>query len=135
METTSKYKTKQRELLERALKESGGEHITVDSLTDRLEKSGSAVGRTTVYRYLEALAKQGTVRKYMQTGENCCYQYVGESGCREHFHLKCEQCGRLFHIECDHLSELSSHIKASHGFGVNKLKTVLYGVCEDCEAE
>lgn len=133
MKNAAEYKTKQKAALEKAVESSSGAHITVDGLTASLERSGTAVGRTTVYRYLERLAKNGTVRKYVQAGESACYQYVGDRReCREHFHLKCEQCGRLIHIECGHLEELSRHIEASHGFKVNKLKTVLYGICEDC---
>lgn len=133
MQSVSEYKTKQRAALKHAVQASGGRHITVDGLTERLEKSGTAVGRTTVYRYLERLVKTGEVRKYSQAGESACYQYTGtDNACHEHFHLKCEECGRLIHIECDHLHDLSGHIEASHGFKVNMLKTVLYGICGDC---
>lgn len=133
MKNSAEYKTKQKAALERAVVTSAGAHITVDGLTASLEQTDTAVGRTTVYRYLERLAEKGIVRKYIQAGESACYQYVGDRGeCKEHFHLKCEQCGRLIHIECSHLEELSRHIEASHGFRINKLKTVLYGICEDC---
>ncbi len=135
MENSAQYKTKQRTALHNAIAASDGRHITVDGLTAALEADGNAVGRTTVYRYLEKLAREGAVRKYTHAGESTCYQYVGEHGCREHFHLKCESCGRLIHIECDYFDTLGEHIADSHGFKVNRLKTVLYGICKDCDGK
>ncbi len=136
MKNTTSYKTKQRTALWQAVTESGGAHITVDGLTSKLEAQGSAVGRTTVYRYLEKLTREGKLRKYVHTGESSCYQYVGEAElCHEHFHLKCENCGRLIHMECGHIDEFGIHIENEHGFKINKLKTVLYGICRECETK
>lgn len=130
----SGYKTRQRTVITELIEQNGDKHITVDELVSQLEAAGESVGRTTVYRCLEKLEQEGTVRKYIPAGkEGCCYQYVGHNGCKEHFHLKCEKCGRLIHIECNHLDELSNHISAEHGFIINELKTVLYGVCEGCK--
>ncbi len=125
------YKTKQRSLIEEELKSAQG-HITVEELTDRLCAKGSAVGRTTVYRSLERLVEEGKAQKYSAVGESSCYQFLEGKECCEHFHLKCTSCGRLIHIECDHIKELAEHIGLEHGFEVDKLKTVLYGKCEDC---
>lgn len=130
------YKTHQRSVITDFLKENGDEHITVEELVSKLEQSGESVGRTTVYRCLEKLESEGLVRKYISAGkESCCYQYVGDAECKEHFHLKCEKCGKLIHIECDTLDTLKEHIKDEHGFSVNALKTVLYGICEECGKE
>lgn len=130
------YKTKQREKIEEVFALSGG-HETVDSLFEKLNESGENIGRTTVYRTLEKLESEGKARKYAASpGESVCYQYIFSAHqCNEHFHLKCEVCGKLIHIECDHISELSRHINETHNFKVNNLKTVLYGVCEQCAAK
>ncbi len=127
------YKTKQRAVIEAVLKASKG-HLTVEEICKRLEKSGENVGRTTVYRTLERLEKEGTVRKYSSVGDSSCYQYVSNAkACNSHFHLKCESCGRLIHLECGELTAISGHIAEHHGFSVNPLKTVFYGVCEVCK--
>ncbi len=131
------YRTKQREIIEKFLRENSNTHFTVDSLCALLEKEGNSVGRTTVYRCLERLSQEGQLRKYTQAaGESSCYQYIAYgSDCHEHFHLKCEKCGKLLHIECEQLGELGDHIKSHHNFVVNPLKTVLYGVCQRCSEE
>lgn len=131
------YNTKQKIAIMNAIKTMGDKHFTVDSLCEILIKNNQSVGRTTVYRYLEKLNLDAVLRKYTAAaGESSCYQYIGEKEhCHEHFHLKCEKCGNLIHMECDELNGLIAHIKSHHGFCLNPLKTVMYGVCEDCIAK
>lgn len=136
MRTADGYKTKQRSIIENALKSTKGEHITVDGLTSLLLQKGESVGRTTVYRCLEKLAAEGKVRKYIPAaGESACYQYIVNKECHEHFHLKCENCGRLIHVECKSLDDMCEHVGLEHGFKVDRLKTVIYGLCGECASK
>lgn len=131
------YKTKQKSAVLQSVKNMGDKHFTIDNLCDILSKNGEVVGRTTVYRCVEKLSADGILRKFvMPQGESACYQYVGEHNrCNEHFHLKCEKCGNLIHIDCDEMNGLAEHIKIHHGFSLNPLKTVIYGVCEECASK
>ena len=131
------YKTKQKQFIMQCIKSMKDEHFTVDSIFGALIKSGENVGRTTVYRYLEKLSNEGILRKFtMPQGESACYQCIDKKEhCNEHFHLKCEKCGSLIHMECDELNGIIAHIKSHHGFCLNPLKTVIYGVCEGCTSK
>ena len=133
MKQTS-YKTKQKTAILQCIEGMGDKHFTIDTLCEILCKNGNVVGRTTIYRFLERLSDEGILQKFvMPQGESSCYQYVGKnSHCHEHFHLKCEKCGSLIHMDCDEMRELAEHIKNHHGFYLNPLKTVIYGMCEDC---
>lgn len=136
MRSQEGYKTRQKDIIEKALKESSGKHITVDGLTALLLQNGESVGRTTVYRFLEKMAVEGKVRKYhIDSRDSTCYQYVENHKCHEHFHLKCEDCGRLIHIECASLDSMCEHMGEEHGFKIDKFKTVLYGLCGECAAK
>ncbi len=128
------YTTKQKITVMKCIEKMKNKHFTVDGICEMLAKKKKNVGRTTVYRYLEALAKDGTLRKYAAgKGESVCYQFIDkDKACGEHFHLKCEKCGSLIHMECDELREVAEHIKSHHGFCLNPLKTVIYGICEGC---
>ncbi len=128
------YKTKQKTAIMQCIEGMADKHFTIDSLCEALFKNGETVGRTTVYRFVERLSNEGILRKFvMPQGESCCYQYVGEyNHCHEHFHLKCEKCGSLIHMDCDELDDLIAHIKSHHGFCLNPLKTIIYGICEGC---
>lgn len=130
----AEYITKQRIQIIECLKKHKNEHLTVDGLVAHLAQEGEHVGRTTVYRTLDKLCREGMLRRYELSGESCaCYQYIdNDEGCTEHFHLKCESCGELIHLGCHRLGELSGHIEAEHAFKVNNAKTVLYGTCAKC---
>lgn len=134
MNTTTSYKTKQRDQILNCLIKNKDRHITADKIRTVLNGEKSLVGKTTVYRYLDKLVSQGIVRKYMiEGGQSACYQYMERNGvCNKHFHLKCVDCGQLFHLECDYLGELDAHIKDHHDFHVDNSKTVLYGQCGSC---
>ena len=133
MKTATVYKTKQRETVENCLKNNKNRHLTADEITEILRSAGQDVGRTTVYRTLEKLIQEGRVRRYAAAkGDSACYQYLTDTACHEHFHLKCTGCGKLLHIECEQMQKLNSHILSEHKFRVDKLQTVLYGLCEKC---
>ena len=128
------YKTKQRELILEYLKSSDSHHLSAGDIAAHLRESGT-VGIATVYRQLDKMVEAGLVRKYSLDG-GACYQYVGGGGdCREHFHLKCLNCGALIHVDCDFLSGLAPHILEHHGFEVDNRRTVMYGLCRKCREE
>ena len=64
--------------------------VTAADIDQYLKRNGDAVNITTIYRYLDKLATDGTVMKYVaEAGGKAVYQYV-ELGqhCDEHLHLK-----------------------------------------------
>ena len=134
MENQRGYKTKQREAILDYLVQHKDSHVTVNTIGDYLAEQGTPVGVTTIYRHLDKLLEQGLVRKYTIDSTTCaCFQYSGQQeGCHEHFHLKCEKCGKLIHLECSHLDDLISHIFSEHGFTIDPFRTVIYGCCCDC---
>lgn len=130
-----RYNTKQRELILKYLSESEGKHVKADDIIEYLKSNDTPVGKSTVYRYLDALMSRELVRKYtIEEGQGACYQYIGSNHChcREHYHLKCNQCGRLFHVSCEFMDTINAHILKEHGFTVDNSKTVFYGLCEQC---
>lgn len=89
---------------------------------------------TTIYRYLDKLAKEGTVMKYVaEKGSQAVYQYV-EMGhhCEEHLHLKCVSCGCIIHLECAFMDEIAEHVLKDHGFTLQCKNSIIYGLCREC---
>ena len=127
------YNTRQKDEVIRAIKSFGDEHFTVSDVVKRLADLGTNIGQATVYRAIVRLEGMGELRKYTVDGTTAaCYQRA-EGHCSEHFHLKCETCGRLIHVECSELTKISSHIDTHHGFKVDPSKTVFYGICDSCK--
>lgn len=131
MRTAGGYKTRQRDTILSLLKSNTEKHLSAEEITELLRQNGHSVGITTVYRYLEKLYEQGVVQKYTADKERARYTY-SKNDCREHFHMKCTECGRLFCADCDFLEELKKHIGNEHNFCIVPSKTIFYGICKAC---
>lgn len=128
------YSTRQKREMLSYLKGHDMEPYSVDELVFRMRECGEHIGRTTVYRYLEQLAEQGNVRKYQNAQGVTLYQHVEDaSACDSHFHMMCKHCGRLYHVSCELMAQLSEHIASSHNFRLNLRETILVGTCAKCE--
>ncbi len=136
MAARAPYRTRQQEILLDYLKASGGRHFTVEEVREYFISSHSPIGLATIYRHLEKLVADGLVHKYVIDEKSAaCFSYVAGEACpedRKHFHLKCESCGRLFHLECRELEGIQQHLAAEHGFTLNPFRTVFYGICREC---
>jgi len=129
------YRTRQRTAILQYFRAHPHAHLTAEELCDALRTGGISIGKSTVYRTLDMLEESGIIRRFtVSSEEGACYQYAGGSSetCHAHFHLKCMVCGTLYHIECDHLDELTAHLGAKHNFTVDYAKTVLLGTCDPC---
>lgn len=129
----NKYNTKQREKILNFLKDNKDSNITAEEILNYFGSKGENIGKSTVYRFLNNLVKENVIKKYMVEGRNCsCYQYIEEKNCNDHYHLKCEKCNKIIHLECDEFKEIQKHIAKDHDFELDSVKTVLYGICKEC---
>lgn len=131
------YCTKQKEQILDYLQSHPQQHVTAAALLHALTENGTPVGTATVYRQLERLETEGRVRRYtLDDRGSACWQYAGDAAhtgaCQSHFHLKCTACGKLIHLDCAHLHEIAAHVAQDHGFSIDPVRTVFYGVCEAC---
>ena len=128
------YNTKQMGAIIECLEAHKSESLTVDGVCAALDKAGEKIGRSTVYRRLEALGDEGKISRFApEEGKSVTYRFIG-SGCGDdcHFHLVCTECGEVAHTHCHEMESLLSHMASEHGFKINERKTVLYGVCAKC---
>ena len=129
-----RYNTRHAEHVTEAIKEFNGEHFTAEELCNKCREKGENIGLSTVYRHLERLVGENKVRKFISSaGESACFQEQNKK-C-EHFHLKCTVCGKLEHLSCKTLEEISAHVLYEHGFSIDPEKTVFYGNCRECGAK
>jgi Fur family ferric uptake transcriptional regulator len=93
-----------------------------------------APGRSSVYRMLSSLCDEGEVTKFPAgNGDSAVYQHVGaHKDCDRHFHLHCLSCGDVLHLECKCSDEVAEHLLGTHGFTVDRGRSVLYGICAAC---
>ncbi|MCL2153016.1 MAG: transcriptional repressor [Oscillospiraceae bacterium] len=128
------YNTKQREAIVNYIISLEGAHVTAAQIVKHFGNEAVSIGRTTVYRYLDKMTENGELQRYTTDGiSGACYQYIKQrENCQDHLHLKCEGCGKLQHLECNAMGDIKRHVFYSHFFEVNSMKTVLYGMCDNC---
>ena len=127
------YRTRAQEELLNFLKTEPGRHYTAAEIREHFAGQDHPIGTATIYRQLERFVSEGCVRRYVVGPGTCaCYAYAGDSQGTQHFHCRCDVCGRLIHLNCDELAEIRTHLLARHGFAWDSGKTVFYGVCDQC---
>ena len=84
------YNTKTRQLILDYLINNRQHAVSASNILEHLEAEGASPNPTTVYRYLDKLAGEQRIMKYVaDKGEKAVFQYVDEGRhCREHLHLK-----------------------------------------------
>ena len=92
---------------------------------------GSDVGLTTIYRLVNKLEEDGYITK-IGNDNTAVYHYTGKCNKENHFYLKCNKCGMLYHVDCDYADKLSKHILEEHGFITSKEHIIINGECKKC---
>lgn len=127
----AEYKTEQRKQLLDFMQKNSGLALSVDEWTIRMQQHQSdAPGRSTVYRTLLMLEKQGLVIRTKER-RHSRYQIAGCS--HDHLHLKCLGCGKLVHLSHSASHALEQIISKDEEFSVDGKQTVIYGTCSDCK--
>ena len=133
MNTGKKYKTKQKASILQCIIDHADSYVTIQQISDYLDKSGERIGLTTIYRNLDKLVDEEEIAKVNIDGiSGTCYRYLPQKQKSVLFYLKCEECGKLIRIDCPELSKLYEHISEKHNILINPGKTMFYGKCEEC---
>ena len=126
------YTTKQQQAVLACLSQRQEAPISAAELAEALRRSGHPVGLATIYRQLEKLESSGLVHK-VSTAEGALYQYCDRAADgRECLLLRCTGCGRIVHLDCDHLRPFYDHLRHHHGFTIDHHASVLAGLCGQC---
>lgn len=126
------YSTKQYQAVLHALESRPQQSMTAAELSDALRQDGCPVGLATIYRQLEKLEAAGCVHK-VPTEEGALYQYCPHRHAHQScFLLRCQDCGRIIHLDCVHLQSLYQHLEAEHHFRIDSHRTILTGLCKTC---
>ena len=91
-----------------------GEHLSANSIYDRLRQEGEDIGHTSVYQNLDALAKAGIVER-VEKAEGCLYGHKTDS----HSHVHCLDDGNLIDVVVTLPPELIAQVEAQTGLKVS----------------
>lgn len=128
------YNTRQRQAVFDFLSRHADHYLSVDDVFGSLREEGSKVGRTTAYRTLEALTRDGAVAKVVSPGGGESRYRLIDPERPDEGQLVCLGCGKVLALDCHMLDDLHEHVRSDHGFAIEFSRTVLYGYCDDCQA-
>lgn len=128
------YRTKASLEIMNYLEKNSVRTVSADDILRDLREKKLQISRATVYRQLEKLCQARVVLKYVaEKGEKAVYQLESAGRrCQEHLHLKCVNCGKILHMDCDFMDEVTEHLQSSHEFRLQCEGSVLYGECGEC---
>lgn len=124
--------TKQKEKIISYLNKNPNKHLSIKQIVDGLNNE---IGTTTVYRMVNKLVEEGKIAKIPLTDkQGFCYQFnQKQKHCKEHYHLICEDCGKLVHFESETFENTEKEALKKENFSIDKAKIVFYGKCKKCE--
>lgn len=133
----AEYETKQRRMLLDYLNAHPDHGFSVEELYEGLltESTADAVpGKSTIYRLIARLVSDGLVKRFaIGNGRKFAYQIVACDACDAHFHLKCVECGYLYHMDHAVSEQIIREVLKKSDFSLDEKETVLFGVCKDCK--
>ncbi|MDO4260780.1 MAG: transcriptional repressor [Eubacteriales bacterium] len=103
-------------------------HATADEIYEEVLRRHPHISRGTVYRNLNRLAETGRIRRMEVPGGPDRFDHL----CHEHYHVKCEACGRVFDVDMEYLSGLEQRIGDSHSFQFTGHDIMFRGICPAC---
>lgn len=105
-------------------------HATADMIYDKIHESHPSISKATVYRNLRALEKQGKVMR-IEVPDGADHY---ESKKREHYHIKCTCCGRIFDASLPYMPQLLELERAADKeFSFSAYTLLFEGICPSCQ--
>lgn len=129
------YSTRSREYIAEYLKNNSDRTVSASDIYYYLENNDMKINLATIYRNLDRMTSEGTIVKLKSAdNEKSVYQFAGnDSHCTHHVHMQCTKCGKIIHLDCGFMNEISKHLSDHHDFTLECKNSVLYGICSDCK--
>ena len=127
-----KYLTGQRKILIDYLSSHSDRYFSVDDIVREVCSDGS-ISKSAVYRNIDMLVREGALQKSAEKGSRrFLYRYVNCEQCTSHLHMKCIECGCIYHMDDEETGRILSAVALGSSFKIDEKKTVLYGMCVKC---
>jgi Fur family peroxide stress response transcriptional regulator len=126
----SKRNSVQKRIIQETLMEM--DHPTATEVYERVRQDCPQISLGTVYRNLGTMADEGEVLRFSFSGEPDRFDPMT----REHFHVVCSVCGRIFdtdpHIVPNLLHQLDREVERKTGVEVRERTLLFSGICAAC---
>ena len=103
-------------------------HATADEIYNLVVSEYPNISKVTVYRNLNQLADSGEIRKLEVPGGADRFDHRPHN----HYHARCLECGDVFDVDMDYISDLEKKIRDTHGFFFQGHDLMFKGICSEC---
>lgn len=125
------YNTEQRNILLSFLQTHPDTMFSASQIETELKEK--KISRSAVYRNLAELEAENKIKRCTKNGtRQIFYQYFDTQSCRNHIHLSCTKCGKIFHMENPTADLIVNNVEKAAGFEISRGDTTLYGICKSC---
>ena len=122
--------TIQRDIVHQAILSMPG-HVTADMVYEKIHAAHPSIARATVYRNLGMLEAEGRIMRIDVPGGADCFEVC----VREHYHIRCARCGKLFDAKLRYMPNLVELEQAADSeFEICACNLMFVGYCPDCRA-
>jgi Fur family transcriptional regulator, ferric uptake regulator len=109
-----------------------GGHVTSAQILEAVSATDSSIGRASVFRTLELLARLGMVRPtYLENSLTPHYVLLPDG---HHHHIICTRCNRVIEIESCGLEALTRQLEETLNVKLSGHLLEFYGECADCQS-
>lgn len=109
----------------------GPRHVTADDLTEAVQAEHPDIARSTVYRILDALERQGVVR-HAHMGHGPAVYHLNDD---DHLHLVCEVCGKVTEVPRAAYGRFADMLLRQYSFTAAPHHFAVHGRCAACEGK
>lgn len=123
------YNTHQRKSLIDFLQNNSSKAFTIEEIIGEI----GDISQSTAYRLMTKLVEDGLVHRTVKgNSRSFVYQYINDKTCEGHLHMKCTDCGKVYHLDSSVTVQIQNDIMSSTNFQVDS-HTVLLGKCSVCK--
>ena len=120
--------SKQRELILDVLRQNPI-HPTADKLYELVRTLMPSISLATVYRNLNQLVDNGSIRKISGLDGAVHYDHCVE----KHYHFICTCCNKVYDVPYNVAEDLEQKLKSFTGLEAQSTELTFKGLCSDCQ--
>jgi Fe2+ or Zn2+ uptake regulation protein len=83
---------------------------------------------TELLQAAKLLAEEGEIRLRNISGSPERYDHI----CSNHYHLRCEQCGKVMDVEMPYMASLDEEVRKRNKYLIKSHDLTFVGLCPEC---
>ena len=125
--------TQQRRAILRVM-ETAKKHLDAAQLLRKAQRLDASVDRSTVYRTLQLLKRQGLIDELDLMHIHGEGHYYERKLNRDHIHMACLRCGKIMEFVSDVFDKLKTQVEKDCSFQIVVSRLEIGGYCNACRA-